>query len=274
MKNIQDCAILNNGVAVPWLGLGVYKAEDGYEVIQAVQTALHQGYRHIDTAALYNNEIGVGQAIRECGIPREELFITTKVWNSDQGYETTLQAFESSRRKLGLDVIDLYLVHWPVKDKFVETWRALEKLYKEGLVRAIGVSNFQIHHLQEIFKVSDIVPVVNQVECHPLLSQKPLHAFCNANQIQLEAWSPIMRGNLDIPVLNELASKYGKSNAQVVIRWHLQNGVMVIPKSTKSHRIQENANVYDFEISEEDIQRIDTLNQNSRMGADPDNFAF
>ncbi|GIQ67216.1 aldo/keto reductase [Xylanibacillus composti] len=274
MKHLQDTTTLNNGVNMPWLGLGVYKVEDGDEVISSVKAALETGYRHIDTAALYNNEQGVGQAIRESGVPREEIFVTSKVWNSEQGYESTLQAFEASRKRLGLEVLDLYLIHWPVKGKYLDTWKALMKLYKDGYVRAIGVSNFQIHHLQDIMDDSDIVPAVNQVECHPLLTQKPLLKFCRENQIQLEAWSPLMQGNLDVPLLDELAAKYGKSKAQIIIRWDLQNEIVTIPKSVKPHRIAENAQVFDFELSEEDMQRIDALNQNKRFGADPDNFDF
>jgi diketogulonate reductase-like aldo/keto reductase len=274
-NSLQDCATLHNGVKMPWLGLGVWKMEDREEVIRAVKTALEIGYRHIDTAAIYKNEEGVGQAIKESGVPREEIFITTKVWNSDQGYETTLQAFETSLQKLGLDYVDLYLVHWPVKGKYKETYKALEKLYKEGRVRAIGVSNFQIHHLEDLMADCEIKPMVNQVEYHPRLSQKELHAFCKKHGIQLEAWSPLMQGKLlDDPTLIEIGKKYGKSPAQVILRWDLQNEVVTIPKSVKPHRIKENADLFDFELTAEDMEKIDALNKDERIGPDPDNFDF
>ncbi|UYZ14597.1 MULTISPECIES: aldo/keto reductase [Brevibacillus] len=272
--HIGDSTVLNNGVSMPWLGLGVYKANEGEEVQRAVRTAIEVGYRSIDTAAIYENETGVGTAIKDSGIARDQLFITTKVWNADQGYETTLKAFNESMKKLRLEYLDLYLVHWPVKEKYLETWKALEKLYREGYVRAIGVSNFQVHHLEELRKVSEIVPAVNQVECHPLLTQRELRAYCKENGIQLEAWSPLMKGNLDLPLLIELSEKYGKTPAQVVLRWHLQNGVVVIPKSVTPERIRQNADVFDFTLSGEDMERISALNQNKRFGPDPDNFDF
>jgi diketogulonate reductase-like aldo/keto reductase len=273
-RNIGDYTVLHNGVQMPWLGLGVWKAKEGEEVEQAVKAALAHGYRHIDTAAVYGNEAGVGKALRESGVPREQVFVTTKVWNSDQGYDTTLRAFEESRKRLGLEYVDLYLVHWPVKGKYKETWKALEKLYKDGLVRAIGVSNFQVHHLEDVMADCEVVPMVNQVEYHPLLTQKELHAFCKQHKIQLEAWSPLMQGNLDVPLLADLARKYGKSPAQIVLRWDLQNEVVTIPKSVHEARIVENADLFDFELSAEDMQKIDGLNQNHRFGADPDNFNF
>ncbi|MFC0211746.1 aldo/keto reductase [Paenibacillus chartarius] len=265
---------LNNGVAMPWLGLGVWKTKEGDEVVQAVKAAIGAGYRSIDTAAVYGNEQGVGQGIRESGVARDELFITTKVWNADQGYDSTLRAFDESLKKLGLETVDLYLIHWPVKGKYRETWKALVHLYNEGRVRAIGVSNFQVHHLQDIIEDSGVVPAVNQVEYHPLLTQRELLAFCKDKGIQLEAWSPLMQGNLDQPVLTELAAKYGKSAAQIVLRWDIQHGVVTIPKSVKAERIQENANVFDFELSAEDMAKIDALNQGKRFGPDPDNFDF
>lgn len=273
-KHLADAAILSNGVKMPWLGLGVWKVQEGNEVGNAVKAAIKAGYRSIDTAAIYGNEAGVGQAIREAGVSREELFITTKVWNSNQGYESTLQAFEDSRKKLGLEYLDLYLIHWPVKGKYIDTWKALEKLYKDGLVRAIGVSNFQVHHLEDLLANGDMAPMVNQVEYHPLLTQKELHVFCKTHRIQLEAWSPLMQGNLDLPVLKELSEKYQKSPAQIVLRWDLQNEAVTIPKSITESRIIENSNVFDFELSAEDMEKIDSLNQNKRFGSDPDNFDF
>lgn len=269
-----DGPTLNDGVKMPWLGLGVWKTKEGEEVIQSVKSAIATGYRMIDTAAIYGNEEGVGQAIRESGVSRDELFITTKVWNDDQGYEKTLQAFETSRKKLGLEVVDLYLVHWPGRDKYLETWKALIHLQKEGLVRSIGVSNFQIRHLKHIIEETGVVPVVNQVELHPLLSQKELLAYARENNIVLEAWSPLMQGNLDHPVLAQIAEKYGKTTAQVILRWDIQNGVIVIPKSIKEHRIRENANIFDFELSSEDMAAIDGLNENKRFGSNPDEFLF
>jgi len=274
IRNIGDTALLSNGVKMPWLGLGVWKVKDGDEVERAVKAAVKIGYRSIDTAAVYGNEEGVGRAIRDCGVPREELFITTKLANSDQGYESTLRAFEESRRKLGVDYIDLYLIHWPGRDKYKETWRAFEKLYNEGYIRAIGVSNFQIHHLESLKETSGIIPAVNQVEFHPLLTQKELLDYCKREGIQLEAWSPIMKGNLDLPVLQELAAKYGKTPAQIVLRWDLELGVVTIPKSVRRERIAENADIFDFELSEEDIRAIDALNKNHRFGPHPDEFLF
>ncbi|PJN51651.1 Glyoxal reductase [Paenibacillus sp. GM2FR] len=274
MANQTDGPTLNDGVKMPWLGLGVWKTKEGEEVIQSVKSAIAAGYRSIDTAAIYGNEEGVGQAIRESGVSRDELFITTKVWNDDQGYEKTLQAFETSRKKLGLDIVDLYLVHWPGKDKYLDTWKALIYLQKEGLVRSIGVSNFQIRHLQHIIEETGVVPVVNQVELHPLLSQKELLGYARENRIVLEAWSPLMQGNLDQPVLAQIAEKYGKTTAQVILRWDIQNGVIVIPKSIKEHRIRENAGIFDFELSAEDMAAIDGLNQNKRFGSNPDEVLF
>ncbi|ANY66893.1 glyoxal reductase [Paenibacillus sp. BIHB 4019] len=269
-----EVTTLNNGVQMPRLGLGVYLSKEGDEVEHAVRYAIEAGYRSIDTASAYNNETGVGRAIAESGIARDELFITTKVWNRDQGYETTLQAFEASRKRLGLDIIDLYLVHWPVAGKFTETYRALEKLYKDGYVRAIGVSNFLLPHFDELLPGCEIKPMVNQVEFHPLLTQPELQSFCREQGIQLEAWSPLMQGNLDVPLLQELAGKYGKSPAQVVIRWDLQKGVITIPKSVRKERIIENGDVFDFELTEAEVAAIDGLNEGRRYGSNPMNFNF
>lgn len=275
VKSLQDVTTLHNGVEMPWFGLGVYLVEEGQAVINSVKSAIKVGYRSIDTAAFYHNEEGVGQAIKEAGIPREELFITTKVWNTDQGFESTLAAFNDSMKKLDLDYLDLYLVHWPVKGKYKETWKALEALYKEGKVRAIGVCNFQIHHLEDLLADAEIAPMVNQVEYHPRLSQKELLAYCQEHKIQLEAWSPLGRGKmLDDPALQGLATKYGKTIAQVILRWDLQTGVVTIPKSVKEQRIIENANIFDFELTNDDMEKIDSLNRDERNGPDPDNFNF
>ncbi|GAA4710972.1 aldo/keto reductase [Brevibacillus fulvus] len=279
IKNLQDTTTLYNGVHMPWMGLGVFKVDEGPELEHAVKTAIKHGYRSIDTAAIYGNEAGVGRGIRqglkEAGISREELFVTSKVWNSDLGYEATLTAYELSLQKLTLDYLDLYLIHWPVAGKFTEAWRALETLYKEGRVKAIGVSNFQIHHLQELMNMAEIKPMVNQVEFHPRLIQTELRAFCREQNIQLEAWSPLMQGQLlDNPLLQQIAAKYHKSVAQIILRWDLQNGVVTIPKSTKEQRIIENADVFDFQLTTEDMQQIERLNQDLRVGPDPDNFDF
>jgi len=274
VRHVAETTTLNNGVAMPWFGLGVYKTQEGPEVEQAVAAALEAGYRLIDTAALYGNEKGVGNAIRASGIRREDIFVTTKVWNSDQGYDETLRAFEASLSRLGFDYVDLYLVHWPVKGKYKDTWRALERLYKEGYARAIGVSNFHIHHLEDLLSSCEVKPAVNQVECHPLLTQEELRKYCRDQHIAFQAWSPIMKGQLDLPVITELAAKYGKTPAQIVLRWDLQNDILTIPKSVRPERIRENANIFDFELSAEDMARIDGLNRNSRFGADPDNFNF
>lgn len=271
--SIQDTTTLHNGVKMPWFGLGVFKVKEGSEVVESVKAAIKNGYKSIDTAAIYQNEEGVGQGIRESGIPREELFVTSKVWNADQGYESTLQAFETSLQKLGLDYLDLYLIHWPGQDKerFKATWKALEKLYKDGRVRAIGVSNFHVHHLEDLLEDAEIKPMVNQVEYHPHLAQKELKSFCQNHGIQLEAWSPLKQGQLlDDPTINEIAQKYGKSAAQVILRWDLQNEVVTIPKSIKEHRIIENADIFDFELSHEDMEKIDGLNKDERVGSDPE----
>jgi methylglyoxal/glyoxal reductase len=278
-QHLQDTTALHNGVNMPWLGLGVFQVEEGSELIQAVKSAIAHGYRSIDTAAIYQNETGVGQAIKEAlhdnNLSREELFVTSKVWTADMGYEETIAAYETSLAKLGLEYLDLYLIHWPVKGKYKETWRALETLYKEGRVKAIGVSNFQIHHLEDVMKDAEIKPMVNQVELHPYLSQQELLSFCKEQGIQLEAWSPLMQGQLlDQPVLKQIAAKHGKSVAQVIIRWDLQRGIITIPKSTKEHRIIENVDVFDFQLTEEDMNLINALNQDQRVGPDPDNFDF
>ncbi|MED2791044.1 aldo/keto reductase [Bacillus wiedmannii] len=279
MKNLQSKAVLNNGVEMPWFGLGVFKVEEGPELVEAIKAAIKAGYRSIDTAAIYGNEAAVGEGIRAGieanGISREELFITSKVWNADQGYEETIAAYEESLKKLKLDYLDLYLVHWPVEGKYKDTWRALEILYKEKRARAIGVSNFQIHHLQDVIKDAEIKPMINQVEYHPRLTQKELQAFCKEQGIQMEAWSPLMQGQLlDNETLQAIADKHGKTTAQVILRWDLQNGVVTIPKSTKEHRIIANADVFNFELTKEDMEKIDALNQNHRVGPDPDNFDF
>jgi methylglyoxal/glyoxal reductase len=270
MKDIKSFAVLNNGVKMPWLGLGTYKMEDGCSVTDAVKEALEAGYCHIDTASYYNNESGVGDAIKESGKPREEIFLASKVWNTDQGYEKTLKAFEASIKKLGTDYLDLYLMHWPTP-LLNDTWKAMEKLYREGYIRAIGVSNFTAEHLKSLMVAAEVMPMVNQVEFHPRLLQNELREFCRESSIQMEAWSPLMRGRIfGIPLLEELAKKYKKTVSQIVLRWDLQMGVVTIPKSTNPARIRENAAIFDFEISIEDMARIRQLDKGERVGTEPD----
>lgn len=273
MMNLKSVTKLANGVEMPWFGLGVFKVQEGQEVVDSVKAAIKAGYRSIDTATVYGNEEGVGQAIRESGIAREELFITTKVWNNDQGYDSTLAAFDLSLSKLGLDYVDLYLVHWPIRAKYKDTWRALEKLYADGKVRAIGVSNFQIDHLEDLLTEAKVKPMVNQVELHPLLSQLELREFCRAQDIQIEAWAPLAQGHLlDNEVIADIAARHNKTLPQVILRWDLQNGIVTIPKSVKEERIIANADIFDFELSEDEISRINALNNNQRFGSHPDRF--
>lgn len=273
INHLQDTVTLNNGVKMPGFGLGVYKVEDHDAVVQSVKTAIEYGYRSIDTASFYNNEKGVGEAIRLVDVPRDELFITSKVWNDQQGYEETLAAFETSLQNLGLDYLDLYLIHWPIQGKFTETWRALEKLYKERKVRAIGVSNFHKQHLDKLLEDGNVVPTVNQVEYHPHLSQLELKAYCDDKDIQMEAWSPLKRGKLlEEPVLKEIGETYGKTPAQIILRWDIQTNVITIPKSTHEARIKENADIFDFTLTKSDMKQINTLNINDRAGTNPDSF--
>ncbi|PAE18328.1 aldo/keto reductase [Bacillus sp. 7504-2] len=273
VKNIQSTVTLHNGVEMPWFGLGVYKVTDESEIVDVVAAALNYGYRHIDTASFYQNEEGVGKGIRKSEVPREDIFVTSKVWNDEQGYDETLEAFENSLRRLETTYLDLYLVHWPVAKKYTETWRALEKLYTEGRVRAIGVSNFHVHHLQHLMKNANIKPMVNQIEYHPHLTQGEVHAFCKNEGIQLEAWSPLKRGILlNEPVLIEIGKKYGKTPAQIILRWDLQTEVITIPKSSNLGRLVENADIFDFELTSEDLKQINALNKNERVGMNPDDL--
>lgn len=273
--SIKDFAVLNNGLRMPWLGLGVYQAEDGPEVENAVKYALEVGYRSIDTASVYGNEIGVGKAIRESGIPREEIFVTTKVWNEDQRQKRTLAAFEESLERLGLDYVDLYLVHWPVKGFYKETWKEMEKILASGGAKAIGVSNFLVNDLKDILADCKVVPSVNQMECHPYLLQPELLAFCKVNDIRMEALSPLMQGNIvSVPLLKVLATKYKKTPAQITLRWNLQNGIVTIPKSVTPSRIKQNSEIFDFEISPHDMLALDALDQGKRFGPNPADFNF
>jgi methylglyoxal/glyoxal reductase len=267
---IHSTANLYNGVEMPWMGIGVHRAGAGQEVVDAIKCALQTGYRSIDTAAFYQNEHRVGQAVAESSVPREEIFITSKVWNTDQGYHSTIKAFETSLEKLQIGYLDLYLIHWPQPGTTFDTWKAMEELYEKGKIRAIGVSNFTPCHLKLLMENSRIKPMVNQVEFHPELVQPELLEFCKKNRIQLEAWRPIMKGRVnEIALLQELAVKYGKSPVQVVLRWDLQKGVVTIPKSVTPERIISNTNIFDFELTEEDVARIDKLDKNVRLGENP-----
>ncbi|MFJ7841163.1 aldo/keto reductase [Lysinibacillus sphaericus] len=273
--NIQSTKTLTNGIEMPRFGLGVYKMTERDETLQAIDKALKVGYRAIDTASLYGNEVEVGEAIRYSGIKREDIFVTTKVWNTDQGYDATLRAFEVSLKKLNMDYLDLYLTHWAVPETFEETYRAIERLYDEKLIRATGVSNHHEHHLQKLLSKANIAPMVNQVELHPYLQQEALKAFCAEHGIAVTAWSPLGRGGvLDNPTILEIAQELGKSAAQVVLRWHLQKDTLIIPKSVTASRIEENAQIYDFELTQAQMDKMTTLNSNHRFGQDPDNFKF
>lgn len=273
--NLQSTKTLTNGIEMPRLGLGVYKMIERDETLQAIDKALKFGYRAIDTASLYGNEEEVGEAIRYSGVKREDIFVTTKVWNNDQGYDETLRAFEVSLKKLNMDYLDLYLTHWAVPETFEETYRAIERLYDEKLIRATGVSNHHEHHLQKLLAKANIQPMVNQVEEHPYLQQNDLRAYCSEHDIAVTAWSPLGRGGvLDNTVITRIGQEIGKTAAQVVLRWHLQRDTLIIPKSVTPSRIEENAQVFDFELSLAQMDQIAALNRNERFGQDPDNFKF
>ncbi|MEE1926947.1 aldo/keto reductase [Streptomyces sp. TRM 70351] len=268
---------LNNGVSMPQLGFGVWQVPDD-EAAATVARALEAGYRSIDTASAYQNEEGTGRAIAASGVPREEVFLTTKLWNSDQGYDATLRAFDASLARLGTEYVDLYLIHWPLPmfDRYVDTWRAFEKLYADGRVRAIGVSNFQPPHLQRLLDETSAVPVLNQVELHPQLQQEQLRTFHSAHEIATEAWSPLGQGKdiLTDPVITGIGTKHGRTAAQVILRWHLQLGNVVIPKSVTPSRIQENIDVFGFELDAEDLAAIAGLETGTRLGPDPSTMDY
>ncbi len=266
---IKSTITLNNDVEMPRLGIGTWQIRDGKPVRQTLNWAFEAGYRHVDTAAMYGNERGVGQALRDSEIPREEIFVTTKLWNTDHGYDKALKAFDKSLRRLDLDYVDLYLIHWPTGQR-AETWRALEKIYAEGRAHAIGVSNYTIRHIEDLLQTAEVVPTVNQVEFHPWLYQKELLDYCNEHDVVLEAYSPLTKGErLNDPELKKYAEKYGKSPAQILIRWVLQHDMVVIPKSSNPDHIRANADVFDFEISEEDMCHIDAFDENYHCTWDP-----
>ena len=263
LLTLESRAKLNNGIEIPYIGLGVYQSPPGETTRRAVRYALKIGYRHIDTAQLYGNETDVGRAVRESGIRREEIFITTKVWNSYQGYDSTLQACEGSLQRLGLSYVDLYLIHWPVQGLSDDTWKAMIKLWRQGKAHAIGVSNYSISQLRDLLQNSDIVPAVNQVEFHPFLYQQELLQYCKINRIQLEAYSPLTRAKrLNHQNIIDVAKKYEKTPAQVLIRWILQHDIIVIPKSIHEERIYENSQVFSFRLEPEDMKLLDSLNEN------------
>ena len=278
MKNITDLTgsfKLNNGVKMPYLGLGTYQSDNDQEVVDAVDHALQLGYRHIDTASIYGNEEGVGKGIQKSGVDRSEIFVVSKVWNTDQGYKSTLKAFDESLERLAVDYLDLYLIHWPVAGKYKDTWRAMEKLYQENRIRAIGVSNFMQHHLEDLLINATVVPMVNQMEFHPYLVRQDLIDFCVAKGIQYESWSPFMQGKVfGLDICPDLSQKYNKSISQIILRYNLQKGIVAIPKSAKKERINSNMDIFDFELSTEDIAFLDQLDRGERIGPDPDNFDF
>jgi len=275
LTDLRSSKTLNNGIKMPWFGLGVFKVKDGSQVEKASKWAIEASYRSIDTAAVYGNEKGVGSGVRDSGISREEIFVTTKLWNGDQRSGRVEEAFQDSLDRLGLGYVDLYLIHWPVEGHYKASWRILETIYETGRAKAIGVSNFMIHHLQDLLQNANIVPAVNQIEFHPYLQQPDLVAYCQEHNIQLEAWSPLMKGQvLKVPELKQLAKQYGKNPIQITLRWLLQREIIVIPKSTKKKRIQDNAKVFDFELTAADMALIDGLDRAKRVGPDPDNFSF
>ncbi|MGE8722043.1 aldo/keto reductase [Leptospira terpstrae] len=271
MANLEITSTLpsNQSISVPQLGLGVWKSRPK-ECLEAVKSALSLGYRHIDTAAIYGNEADVGTAIKEAGVNRSDIFLVTKLWNADQGYDTALRAIDVSLKKLGTDYVDMYLIHFPVSGKRNDSWKALEKIKADGKAKSIGVSNFMVPHLEELLKETGTVPAMNQVEYHPFLQDTKLKDYCIQKGILLEAYSPLAHGQkLEDPRITQLAKKYNKSNAQILIRWSLQAGHVVIPKSKNPDRIRENADVYDFVLSDSDMKEIFSWNENFRTCWDP-----
>lgn len=273
LHSLADRVEIAPGVWMPRLGLGTYKAPEGPEVLSEVETGLRIGYRGIDTAALYGNEHSVGEAIRRSGLTREDVFVATKVWNADQGYRSTLAAFSSSLERLGFDFVDLYLIHWPNPELMEPTWRAMQEIQRSGRARAIGVCNFLVHHLELLATFAETPPAVDQLELHPGLQQPEVRAYCAEHGITVQAWAPVMRGRAgDVPELVEIARRHGKTPAQVSIRWILQSGVTTIPKSTHEERLRENADVFDFELTAEEMATIDSIGREQRLGPDPNRY--
>ena len=276
-SDINDTYALNDGHKMQRFGLGVYLVNDGSEIENSIRWAFEAGYRLIDTAWFYQNEVGVGKAVRESGLPRKDVFITTKLWNSDHGYDSGLRACEKSLKNLNTDYIDLYLIHWPGlnQQKRLQTWEAMLKLKEQQKVLSVGVSNFEPYHIDELIAEFGVAPAANQIELHPLLSQLELRKYCAEKNIAITCWGPLFHGHLkEVPEVNAVGDKYGKTGAQAVLRWHLQNNLCIIPKSVKKHRIIENADIFDFELSQEDMTLIDNINQNKRFGAHPDKLDF
>ena len=283
MLNLKSTYKLSNGVEIPMVGFGTWQTPNGETAISSVEEALKVGYRHIDTAAVYGNEESVGIAIKNSGIDRKEIFITSKVWNSNQGYETTLKAFEESLKKLQLDYLDLYLIHWPVPKIFKETWeetsigtwKAIEELYKAGKIRAIGVSNFKAHHIKNLTDNCEIVPMVNQIQLSPGVDQKETIEYCKENNILVEAYSPLSTGKIfNVKEIIDMAARYNKSVSQIALRWSIQNGYLPLPKSVTPSRIKENSEIFDFEISKEDMEFINNLTDTGVTKIDSDNINF
>ena len=282
MKSLSDCFVLNNGVRLPCIGFGTYKAQEGQTTVDAIKTALQVGYRHVDTASFYQNEVSVGKAIKESGLDRKDIFVTTKLWTNERGYRQAKQALEDSLNRLELDYIDMQLIHWPAspnkQDDWIivnlATWQAMQEGVEQGKIRAIGVSNFLKHHLQALVK-SDVIPAVNQIEYHPGLNQSETIDFCKKYGVQIQAWSPLARGRLnDHPLLNQIAQKYGKSVQQICIKWCLQNGVNPLPKSVTPQRIKQNAEVFDFVLSDDDMLAITNMPPCAAGGRHPDEVDF
>lgn len=278
INSLNERVMLNNGTAIPGLGLGTFQIPDA-ETATVVENGIKNGYRLIDTAQIYGNEEGVGAGIKAglkaTGLERKDLFVTSKVWNAHLSYDETIAAFESSIKKLDLDYLDLYLIHWPGRDTFKESWKALEDLYEQGKIKAIGVSNFEVHHLQELASFAKVTPVINQVETHPKMNQKQLRQYAEEHGIKIQAWSPLMQGQiLDNTVLKEIAAKYDKTVAQVVLRWDIQQNILLVVKSVRPERMLSNAQVFDFELEPDDMDKISALNEDLRVGPNPDEFDF
>lgn len=282
MNNIQDCFVLSNGGKIPCVGFGTYKLPEAESTVDIIKTAIDCGYRHIDTAFSYYNEKSVGKAIRTCGLKRSELFVTSKLSNESHGYEKTMKEFEMTMTNLDIDYLDLYLIHWPrplaIRDRWKEenegTWKAFEELYREGKIKAIGVSNFLEPHLEAIMETATIAPMVDQLELHPRYVQRDIVEYCKDRRMIVEAWSPLMRGDFDYPILTELSKKYNKSVAQILLRWSIQHGFVPLPKASNKERILENADIFDFTLSEEDIEAMKVLEAYGRTGAHPDTAEF